>query len=406
MFTPGSGVARLVPNPFHPKPVHLDAIEIRSLAGRAPEANALLAGGKNMLLVTFHGGTGKGINNVYGYATHPGGRSQKAVLICPADVELAELRGLAVWGGNLYVVNGAKKASNVLVFRGPPTRDLQFVYSNTVIGRGQSIDHPFGLAFESPELPANCYVSNQDSNVVAQVGLTAGGNGTVIGRLGSGCQSAFLTKKYPHPPHDFLDGTFVASHHGDLEGVAVVAPNVPKSDGGLGVKGTGAPRVPSNSVRDVAIANGILFVCDEVDCTINMYDLHDGTFVSRTAVGHAPTHLAIHGGALWVSADERLYWSLLPGSPSAASLSLQPVTLDHRSSSDKVGGVSFDDRGNVYVVFQDGTGRTGTGSIGKYVVTAGSTGSPPSLSDHETFAKGFSDTPEFCLWVSDDNWPG
>jgi hypothetical protein len=173
---------------------------------------------------------------------------------------------MAVWGGNLYVVNGSKDTGNVLVFRGPPGNGPQFDYLDTVIGSGQSIAHPFGLAFESLNLPSKCYVSNQDSNVVARVSLTSGRHGAVNGALGSGCQSSFLNAQYP-PPELFLDGTFAASQNGMLAGLPV-ATNVSKANGGLGVKGvkgSGPPLVPSNSVRDVAISNGILFACDEVD---------------------------------------------------------------------------------------------------------------------------------------------
>ena len=376
-----------------------------------------------MLLVTFHGGsksdpTGTGsdpsgansgepstgsepINNIYGYSTKDGTLETEAALHgMPGKVNLDELRAMAVHNGNLYVVNGSKKNTYVFVFQGPPKKGPKFDYLDTVIGAGQSIMHPFGIAFD-PSLP-NCYVSNQDSNVVAQVNLTVGKHGVVTGTLGKDCQSSFLKGKYPSPDK-FLDGTFVASQKGKLKGVPVEAPDVSAENGGLNVKGTGKPLAPSNSVRDVAIANGILFVCDEVDKQINMYNLTGGTFLGSASLsGNSPTHLAINGGGLWVSADENLYWSALPTSVSGASLSFKSVTIQVPAKN-KIGGISFDKSGNVYVVFQDGTGGTGKGSIGKLAVTAGS---PPSLSKGSTFATITNDTPEFCLWVSDSNWPG
>jgi hypothetical protein len=214
-----------------------------------------------------------------------------------------------------------------------------------------------------------------------------------------------LTTQYP-APDAFLDGTFVASQIGALAGVTVVAPNVSKANGGLGVTFEKANE-PHNSVRDVAIANGILFVCDEVDSRINMYDLDGGAPLgSGTATGlKNPTHLAVFDGGLWVSSENDLFWSALPSSVSEASLSFQSTGIDHVPKDNKIGGISFDDSGNVYVVFQDGTGGTGSGSIEKYFVTAGKDGTPPSLSNHETFAKIEQDTPEFCLWVSDSKWP-
>ena len=189
-----------------------------------------------MLLVTFHGGSG-GVNNVYGYSTKDGSlETKKALHGLPSAVTLNELRVIAVNDGNLFVVSGADKDSYVLVFKGPPKKGPEFDYLSTMIGFGMSIMHPFGIAFD-PSSPT-CYVSNQDSNVVAQVNLTTGKHGAVTGTLGSGCQSSYLTGKYPSPDK-FLDGTFVASENGNLANVQVVAPNVSKSNGGLKVKGTG-----------------------------------------------------------------------------------------------------------------------------------------------------------------------
>ncbi|HKD06046.1 MAG TPA: hypothetical protein VKB79_09100 [Bryobacteraceae bacterium] len=321
-------------------------------------------------------------------------------LSVPTTVTLDELRAMAVYKGNLYVVNGGKSASNLLVFQGPPAKGPAFNYLDTVIGPGQSIMHPFGIAFDS----SSCYISNQDSNVVAQVNLTAGNNGQVTGSLGSGCQCDYLTNLYP-PAIRFLDGTFVASQNGNLVGVAVVAPDVEQSQGGLNVlpaSKSGKPVAPSNSVRDVAIANGILFVCDEVDCQVNMYDLSGGAYLGSGSLNKlSPTHLAISGSGLWVSAGESLLWSALPSSTSGASLSFQAVAIT-LPKKNKVGGISFDSSGNVYVVFQDGTGGTGTGSIQKYIVTSGT---PPTLQNATTFATISEDTPEFCLWISDSHWP-
>ena len=362
-----------------------------------------------MLLVTFHGGP-TGTNNIWGFSTHGQPSDQppqtRNALSVPAGVTLDELRGMAVWGGNLFVVNGGGSSSGVLVFKSPPGKGPLFTYLDTVIAEGQSIMHPFGIAFDSSQLPANCFVSNQDSNVVARVGLTAGPNGQINGALGSGCVSTYLQTQYPKAP--FLNGTFVASQFGDLKGAK--ATPVSQTNGGLGVTcRTGACKAktndqPANSVRDVAIANGILFVCDEVDSQVNMYDLSNGTpLPPGTATGlKSPTHLSVNNKGLWVSADEGLYWSALPASATGASLSLQSVAINVPAKN-KIGGLAFDDSGNVYVVFQDGTGGKGTGSIVKYSVTAGL---PPTLSlPGIAFATLTQDTPEFCLWISDSQWP-
>ena len=358
-----------------------------------------------MLLVTFHGGKG-GVNNVYGYSTKrdvklPQTKPQtKQALSVPANIELDELRGISVYQSNLYVINGGDKTSNVLVFQGPPQTGPLFEYLDTVIGKGQSIMHPFGIAFQSPTI---CYVSDQDSNVVARITLTTGAGGTVTGSLGSGCQSAYLTSLYP-PASNFLDGTMVASQNGNLVGVPVIAPNVPQNQGGLNVLPAAVnnqPVAPSNSVRDVAVANAILFVCDEVDSQVNMYSLSGGTYLGSGSLPDGPTHIALGGGGLWVSAGASLSWSALPASTQGASLTFQQIAIGVPGKN-KIGGISFEDSGNVYVIFQDGTGGTGSGSIQKYKVTPGA---PPTLSNATVFATIAEDTPEFCLWVSDSHWP-
>jgi hypothetical protein len=352
-----------------------------------------------MLLVTFHGGSG-GTNNIYGYSTKDAPpqkpQTEAALTGMPSGVNLDQLRAIATYRDNLYVVNGSETNGSVFVF-GPPKTGPAFGYLDTLIGAGQSIMHPFGIVFD-PSSPT-CYVSNQDSNVVAQVGLTFG-QGTVTGSLGQGCQSKYLSDKYPSPDA-FLDGTFVASQTGKLKGVKhPVPPDVSPKDGGLGVNGTGTPIKPSNSVRDVAIANGILFVCDEVDSAIRMYQLNGGKFLGSGSLTGNLTHLAINNNGLWVSADDALYWSALPASVTG-TLSFQKIALNVPAGN-KVGGISFDNSGNVYVIFQDGTHTTGTGSISKFTVTGGS---PPTLSNGVTFATTANDTPEFCLWLSDSNSP-
>ena len=298
----------------------------------------------------------------------------------------------------------------MLVFKGPPTSGPSFDYLNTVIGAGQSIMHPFGIAFvtppsPAPALPTSSYVSNQDSNVVALVSLTAGQSGQVNGSLGSGAQSSYLVG-LGFPATSFLNGTFVASQYGNLKGVAVVAPPVPKSNGGLGLAPPPAPPptpiAPSNSVRDVAVASGILFVCDEVDCQINMSDRNSGNYLGSGSLNsNGPTHLAVNQRGLWVSAGKTLYWSVLPASQNNPALSFQQIQLN-LPANNKIGGISFDKSGSVYVIFQDGTHTKGTGTIQKCTVTAGSS---PSLSSVTTFATIADDTPEFCLWVSDSHWP-
>src|ERR1022692_463543 len=140
--------------------------------------------------------------------------------------------------GNLYVANGAKSISTILCYAVPASGSA-FSFVSTVIGPTlskklhfeTSIAHPFGIAFDGAD---TCYVSNQDTNVVAQVNLTSSGQ---TGTLGTGCQSAYLNKLFPSPAV-FLDGTYVASQTGALDDVDVTATSVPLVDGGLKATGT------------------------------------------------------------------------------------------------------------------------------------------------------------------------
>ena len=300
-----------------------------------------------MLLVTFHGGTG-GINNVYAYNTTDKTLMTDTALAAHPGVTLSELRSMMMFQGNLYVANGAKDTSNLLCY-GTPASGPSFPYLSTVVTatfskkKGHfktSIAHPFGIAFDGG---ANCYVSNQDTNVVALVTLSPDKQS---GSLGTGCRSGYLTQLYP-PPDVFLDGTFVASQVGDLHDVKITATDVSRSHGGLAVEKDSSGKT-HNSVRGVAVANGILFVCDEPDSAVNLYQLSDGAFLGSGPVGSdKPTHLVIYDGGLWVSAESssigvkfpprprkprwlwRKFHSLRPGKTrktrSAASPSMPPL---------------------------------------------------------------------------------
>jgi hypothetical protein len=351
-----------------------------------------------MLLISFHGGD-TGINNVQSYNTATGALLSGNALAAPSTGSLAELRAIIIANGQLYVSNGAKALSQVLCY-GLPDAGGECAFISLIIGPTLSnkkqhfetaISHPFGIAFDDA---STCFISNQDTNVVAQVIVT---NNT--GTLGSGCQSAYLNGLFKQK--DFLDGTFVASQVGTLHVVKVKAPDVPASNGGLGVSfGTSGSKQGKviNSVRDVAVANGMLFVCDEVDKLINVYDLTDGGYLLSAAVATSPTHLEIENGGLWVSAGSSLHWGQLPASVTAPTLTLEAVTITPPAGN-KIGGISFNGN-NVYVAYQTGTGgETSGGSIAMYTVTQQSQGTLPVLSDEQWFLSSLTDTPEFVLFV-------
>jgi hypothetical protein len=252
---------------------------------------------------------------------------------------------------------------------------------------------PFGIVFASA---TTCYISNQDTNVVSQVDVTGGG---LVGSLGA--VSPYLKNLFP--TGTFLGGTYVASQVGSLPDVDVVTTVVDHDHGGLAVSFDDSGKV-KNSVRDVAIANGILFVCDEPEKLVDLYSLTDGSYLgSSNALSTSPTHLSIAGGGLFVSAGTNLYWGQLPPSTSAASLSLQAIALTPPPSENplKIGGISFDGSSTVYIPFQEGTGdsKKAGGSIYRFSVSSQGS-SPPVLTGGAAFVVSLPDTPEFVLCLA------
>lgn len=345
-----------------------------------------------MLLVSFHG-SGPAHQNLFAYETPSGKNINKAVLEVPSGVTLSELRAIVPCGGQLFIANGAKAESQVLCY-GAPDSNGHCAFVSAVVGPVLSagkghfencIAHPFGIAFDGPE---RCFVSNQDTNTVALV--------TVLhnhGSLGRGCQSPYLDKLFPGAT--FLDGTYVASQQGDLHDVSVQAPDVPATSGGLGVSPGTPGAKPQNSVRDVAAANGTLYVCDEVGMTVNAYSLGDGTFLgSSNPLPSHPTHIAISSTGLFVSAGSTLWWAALP--TASGPPVLQQIEIS-TPASNAIGGISFDGT-TAYVPIQTGQGgKNPGGSILTFQVAAGE---PPVFSSAATFHDALGDTPEFVLYLA------
>jgi hypothetical protein len=369
-----------------------------------------------MLLVTFHGGAA-GQTNVWAYDTATGALTTNQALQ-GGPLTDAELRGLVYANSFLYVVNGAKNASKILCYR-PPTAGVlpyQFQYAGVFLGPSlshnghfqNSIGHPYALQFATSSGSTYVYVSNQDTNVVAQATVAAGNE---TASIQSGCQSAYLnglTSICPQGGCVYLDGTFVASQCGTLPDITVAATNVPETYGGLSVAfSNGTTTCPpqgkvkvQNSVRDVSISGGVLLVCDEPSQVIRLYSLPDGTSKGPSpGLPASPTHLAIFSNGLYVSAGDQLYWSALGNPPDPSGLSFASVLT--APSGYKVGGVTFSTVNNAataYVAFQQGTGTKGSGTIYAYDLGAAPP-SPPAFGAGSLFATISADTPEFLLFV-------
>jgi hypothetical protein len=361
-----------------------------------------------MLLVTFHGGAKPGINNAYCYDTPKHKLLSDNALRNIDASKLAELRGMVYANGYLYIANGAKSISNVLTFQHQSSEKAEhfsyvadFVDSTITNGDFEtSIAHPYSLTFDGAGF---AYVSNQDTNVVAQVTVRTNFQ---TGTVNNGCQSSYLngetTNLCPKGDCLFLDGTFVASQIGKLDHVGVTATNVATQYGGLAVSPESGK--VQNSVRDVAVANGMLFVCDEPSQLIRIYALPNGNYLGASAnLADKPTHLSVQNGGLYVSAGVNLYWSQLPMSSASPALNFQSIL----TSSVKIGGISFNQSNGsatVYICFQLGTGGPDGGSIQAYSVAQAASGTAPTLTSGPVIAsspKDFQDTPEFVLYVPD-----
>src|SRR5215469_3718919 len=152
-----------------------------------------------MLFVTLHGGKPEKNphkNNVHAY-DGDGKQITSSVLEDSQGVPLDELRGIYLFGKYLYVVVANKDHDSVLCYQGSGTT-YQFA-GRFVSGEScASISHPFDLTFDDS---GNCYVSNQDTNMVTRLAISDGG------KIGIPAPVA------PVLPANgkFLPGTFVAS---------------------------------------------------------------------------------------------------------------------------------------------------------------------------------------------------
>lgn len=286
-----------------------------------------------MLFVTFHGGSSNNsINKIYAYTTGSGPQKtplSTSVLKMLHHDPLSELRGMVLANDFLYVANGSKKTSNILCFQGSGTSyDLAgtFVCENV-----NSVNHPFSLIFDGA---GHCFVSNQDTNVVAVFNVDSSGKTSTPGPVASYLTGLGLTGT-------FLDATFVASKCGTLPHVPPT-PTLKNGQGGLDVKttGEGKDEKVQNSVRDVGFANGILFVVDEPGGCVRMYDPSTGQYHGKSSGAlKSPTHLLIQGTTIYVTAGSEIWSGALPTDPSNPTLAFTSI---FSTTLGDVAGLAFD----------------------------------------------------------------
>src|SRR5258708_26870318 len=229
-----------------------------------------------MLFVTFHGyspssqtkATSKksGKNNIYAFdqTATPVKKYKNGLQNAQG---LAELRGMLYANGLLYVASGAKKASGVYCFT--PAAFPNFGNQQTFItSKVPAISHPFSFTYQSLAggQTQRWYITNQDTNVVA----------TLIARspyYGSGVEPPTWANNalYLHallqdlaaqsnpPVLNFLDGTFVAS----AQAGAWLPDTTPVDPSSRGLSSSVKSGKAQNSLRDVALYNGVLYLADQ-----------------------------------------------------------------------------------------------------------------------------------------------
>lgn len=356
-----------------------------------------------MFVVTFHGGKG-GKHKLHKYDDQGGGGTPYLGDLTPkGKTGFRDIKFVQVGAdGHFFLVNSSKDSSQI--FQIAPLGLSVFV--NGVVSDGTtglpSVYHPFGIAFDD-ELKV-CYISCQDTNVVVRVaGPNADAPGTPM------AISPWLVEQFPGG--NFLPGTFVASQlplspakelwPQDVPPITPVA--VPPEQGGLGVS-LGSDGLPQHSVRGVAVMDNELFVADEVDNCIRVYDA-DGKYRGQApdpqGLVKSPVHLLVNEGSLLVSvkptADETVdpvkYSGPLVLLWDEASFAVVLSNSDALNIENPSGMTLHDG----YFYLADRTGKK------VYRFDSGLNPQDPVPFISQTRKKHeMPDQPEFLLWVADD----
>lgn len=326
-----------------------------------------------MWYISFQGETDGGVNNIYVY--HNSGELHAQPELLPSGCSnpvLCELRGFALNGNLLYVVNANKGVSQILRYEsasgGAFTFKDIFVAKDTV----NSILHPYDLTFDAD---GNCYVSSQDTNVVTR--LQANGAPLPI--------ASYLTQQYP-PPQQFLAGTFVASSTGALPHVPTPAPPDVPTPQGLSVSFTDkTDKKVANSVRGVLFYKGYLYVADEPSDAVKVYDGTTGQLSGQIAGDKlsAPVQLLLNKTTLYIGSTGNasvVSYDLSQGVPTGIVKPKKFITGDVKH----VSGMAFDADGNFYAAERKAKSIKKFDGDGNYV---------------GKFIEDLPDDPEFILYV-------
>jgi hypothetical protein len=211
--------------------------------------------------VTFSGKSKTPIQHVRSFSAS--GKDQGAV-----TPDYDELRGIALDGsGRLYLAVANKNVSAIELFAATIEKDGTRELIGTILTPPTSAvhPHPYGLTFDRNGV---LYVSTQDTNCVT---------GYAIGTQSPPQVSPIpvasaLTASFPNG--SFYAGQFVAAVEPITHG-SVTPPSVPANLGGLSASVVGASR---HSVRGVLATPNALYVADEANDRIGIYDLTSGAY--------------------------------------------------------------------------------------------------------------------------------
>lgn len=339
-----------------------------------------------MFLITFHGD----IKNAWAYDDN-GNLMAKHVLDQAGD----QLRGIYLEQANpgaaeyLYVADGSKDSSEVYCYQGSGT-SYQRVSTFISPDDEEAMLHPFAVAFDGQ---GNCWVSNQNTNVVAMFAVESDGQSAYHSSVGS-----YLNSLYPKIGK-FLDGTVVASSVTPLPDAPQTddVTAVPIKDGGLDVKiKDGAI---THSVRDVAFymfnRNGrkypLLFVSDEPAGVVRLYQAATGTPILNSNQLKSPVHLLLAGDTLYVGDGNQVLSSPVPDFfDSNVKWVFNPVKLSPALPGDQpVSGMAFDNNRNFHVAIR-ATESGESAQVWKY---------DSSFSNGAAWPAEMPDNPEFLLHI-------
>ena len=359
-----------------------------------------------MILVSFHGGNGSDAadhdaahkkpvtpyNNLRAYDDDGNELNRDGQVLQCQPVELLELRGInIVPNGYLWVVSGGMAASTILAYARQGS-DPVWKYQGLVIQfsyPSSPLLHPFDFTFD--EHPY-CYVSNQDTDVVARLeGMAPAFTSASTAAVAPSLQKILHSS--------FLDGTFVASSVKTLPDPKIAHTTPVAPDPGLCIsigKVKGKPKV-LNSVRGVLWINNYLYVADEVAQYVKVYD-PDGNYMGKSTCGSTgqptpfpgqPVHLLYHAESqcLCVSCGKSIFYASIEDAPTTPKF-----TKVHNlpSALTSVSGMTVSPGGDLYIGDREGlvcwrlcdfTPQTGPQShVSSWTVT---------------------DNPEFLLYVDD-----